>query len=461
MKNKEYYFAGHSFFFINIIFSVVFYRERLFADSAFYFFSILNFQDFFIVHGRYSAVLMQFPALLASLLNLKLTPLAIIFSLTYSFYYYIIYIIISHILKKPILALTIPFLLTLAVQHTFYWPVSEYSLSLVAVVLVYALIEKNHPLIPSLARRRNFERSEKWGGSYFLNYFLIIITSIFSIFCHPASVLALFYIFLFDVLSKKRISTDVIMGFVASFLSLIVKLVFLNDNYESGQLHFFLNITDPVYLLQLIFYFSYQKLLLTISVIAAVIFYIKMKCWPKLTLLILFFIAYILFVNLFFAAVYDNFYIENLYLALSLFIVLPILVDVLPNIKNTNLKIILISILFLFSFINIYSTSNIYKDRIDYMLGIASKANFENQHKIIIDNDNINGMTGNWSLPVESLVQTSIEGNPVSIVTQKVFNETSTKFSIDEHSIILSPWNVITDTILNSRYFKLSEEQYR
>jgi len=80
---------GHLSFFILLLGAVYFYKERiLFADSAFQFFKIVNFEKINIEAARYGAILPEFPLLLAMKLGIGLKMLLIIYSVSFIGLYY-------------------------------------------------------------------------------------------------------------------------------------------------------------------------------------------------------------------------------------------------------------------------------------------------------------------------------------------------------------------------------------
>lgn len=130
------------FFFFYLILSFVFFKERLFSDSAYYLANMIGLKSFALAHGRYSPALTQILTLVSVLFNLPIKYIAIIHSLSSVIYYYIIFLVILYCFKNIPLSLGIPFIMLLDVRHTFFWPVSEISLSLAISLLLLAFIQK-------------------------------------------------------------------------------------------------------------------------------------------------------------------------------------------------------------------------------------------------------------------------------------------------------------------------------
>ena len=119
-------YSGHLFFFVLLLFSIYFYKERiLFTDSAFQYFKIINFEKINIEASRYGAILPQLPTVLFSKLGLNIKLLPIIFSCSFVLLYYAIYVITVHLLKNAETGFIILLVLTACISQSFFHPVTE------------------------------------------------------------------------------------------------------------------------------------------------------------------------------------------------------------------------------------------------------------------------------------------------------------------------------------------------
>lgn len=133
---------GHLSFMALFLASVYFYKERiLFADSAFQFFKIINFEKFNVEAARYGSVLPEIPLLMAVKLGLNLKMLTIIYSVSFIGLYYLVYILCVHWLKNPKAGLAVVLTLILCISQSFFHPVTETHQSLVYSVLLFAILQ--------------------------------------------------------------------------------------------------------------------------------------------------------------------------------------------------------------------------------------------------------------------------------------------------------------------------------
>ena len=80
-KFNYYNIAAYLFFFFLVIWAVITKEERTFiSDPAYYFFNIVNKADFFYPGVRYTAIINQWPLVIATRFNLPLEQLLTVFS---------------------------------------------------------------------------------------------------------------------------------------------------------------------------------------------------------------------------------------------------------------------------------------------------------------------------------------------------------------------------------------------
>ena len=143
-KRNPYLLIGHLSFIILFLLSFIFFRERiLFADTAFQFFKIVNFEKINIEASRYGAVLPQIPVLLSMKLGVSLKWLTIIYSGSFILLYYLVFLGCAYWLKNVPAALAVIIVLILCISQSFFHPVTETHQSLVFSILAYAIFYYN------------------------------------------------------------------------------------------------------------------------------------------------------------------------------------------------------------------------------------------------------------------------------------------------------------------------------
>lgn len=134
--------SSHLFFFVYLSFCAFYYLERTVPfDGAFYCFKMLRYQSFNIENGRWGAFYTQIIPLIGLLTGCSLKTFLLLYSLSFGICFYLIFIIIAHIFRKPGIALAYIFALLFGYKHSFFYPVSEIHSTVPLLFLFWALLE--------------------------------------------------------------------------------------------------------------------------------------------------------------------------------------------------------------------------------------------------------------------------------------------------------------------------------
>src|SRR5262249_18600040 len=132
----------------------------------------------------------------------------------------------------------------------------------------------------------------------------------------------------------------------------------------------------------------------------------------KLWLFICFFMSYLGLVNITYpSAETPSFYIENLYLPLSIFLALPVIFDLLPALEKKKLAIPFIAMVVTTGVIRIYSAHSQYPVRLNYERSYLDKYGTK---KMIIKANEADHKTFQmlWGTPYEFLLLSESERHP-------------------------------------------------
>jgi hypothetical protein len=133
--NLVWYFA------VLAVLSVYYGAERILnVDSSFSFFQLVNFNQFWYPENRIGVFLTQIPLLLGAKLNLPLSILLPLFSVTFIVLYFVVFLVCKKYLNNFTAAFTIIMVLLSGVQASFYHPVTETHQALVYSALLFAWI---------------------------------------------------------------------------------------------------------------------------------------------------------------------------------------------------------------------------------------------------------------------------------------------------------------------------------
>lgn len=274
-------------------------------------------------------------------------------------YYFICYFICGSVLKKYDFALVVLLLNLLFATDTFYWIPSELPQGTALFAVILSLV-RNEDM--------NTIGSGKMG--------LLLIGLVVMAFYHPLLVFVMIYSIAYLATRKELFSDKKLLILIASFFFLIIflKAIFFRTPYEqhsmSGLKNFVTQFPDYFTL------YSNKKFLadfftkyywIPVLFIATVVMYARNKDWKQLLFFICFFVGYLFLVNISYPSQETPaFYIENLYLPLSIFLALPFVFDILPVLEKKKMAAAVFALIVLTGVVRIYSAHTTYTARLDY-----------------------------------------------------------------------------------------------
>ncbi len=450
MKSRRLFlFYGIISFLTLAIFSFYFFRERIaFTDLSFHLFTLVRTAKFAIFNYRYTAAIPQILPLIAIKGALSLHFISVVFSLSFVLIQFCIFLILVFYFRNYYLATCLLLSQVLQIRHTFYWTGSEFMPGMAFLFLLFAYMEK--------------QTTSAFTFRQIGMLFLLLMPVIFS---HPVIVFPFLYIVVFFFLTQKE-KRKLLIWLTLLFLILFTaKYFLLKSNYDAGALSslnpkklkwdimlqypshqiFIKNLWKQYNLMALVFCFSLFLLVIKRNYLSAV-------------LLVIVCILYIALVNLNYPQGADLFYIENLYLPLSVFIILPLVYSLFNYIKNTVLIHTFLLLILLVGLIQIYQTHTPYTARINWMYGIMDKAKSARQPKIILPLNNVPldtlGMA--WGTPYEFWILSTIKFH---LTTSVIIEETPHEYDWikDSKNIFITKWGNFAYNELNPNYFILTD----
>ena len=170
---------------------------------------------------------------------------------------------------------------------------------------------------------------------------------------------------------------------------------------------------------------------------AIALFYMKYKRWFELLLSGGFFIAYLLLVNMSYPGGEHQFYLENLYLPLTIFVAFPLVYDLMPKLKMTYAAYAFILVVAI-RLADIYYTHNFYEERVDYLYGLIDEVQAGEDSKVLLKEQEADkeALMMTWAVPYEVWVLSTYRDQESAsiILTPNVdeksyIQQYSTKFS--------------------------------
>ncbi|MEZ5008022.1 MAG: hypothetical protein R2753_07730 [Chitinophagales bacterium] len=196
---------------------------------------------------------------------------------------------------------------------------------------------------------------------------------------------------------------------------------------------------------------------LPIGLLLILIYYWKNKSYKKILLVTISFFFYLFIINISYPNGGDQFYIENLYLPLSIFIIFPLVYEVLPS-YNRKVSLFIFIAIVLSSITRIYYNHESYTERLNWMRNYMELTKGADNKKQFIDAENVptNVLIMTWATPYEFWLLSTIELNYTrSILIDK---------NLENHSWMLlynkkfaTKWGAFNYSELPTKYFKLTD----
>lgn len=322
-KNK--FIDYFSWFILAVLFvaSIIFARERLYGDSAFYLFQLVNGKRFVIEHLRPVSVFAQWIPLALVYLKAPMSSVILAFSVNEWVYLFLSYVIIAFYLKEKQLAFAMLCAVVIGVRWNYFNPVSELLLGVPFYFVFWILLKRetfdirhyigisasalllvfSHPLyslfIPALIFVYHLSE-EKWPDKKRILLYLLFVA-----FC-------IFHYLVMDEYDQKTATSGVgdswiqriysvlhfpyksmVLQLLFAFLGTNVLLVFLLVLlYRNGKrnLFYFILITSLGYLVLVIFLFGqyfpntyepFERYLYPITFFVALVFFQVYTDWSR------------------------------------------------------------------------------------------------------------------------------------------------------------------------------------
>ncbi|HMX39422.1 MAG TPA: hypothetical protein PKD78_03810 [Saprospiraceae bacterium] len=320
-NSPSLFWLGTSTYALLAVLAAVFYMERtVFIDLAFHLFYLLKDGSFAIQNYRFGAFFTQMFPLLAAKAHLPLAQVMMCYSVGFVVYYAAIFLLCLR-LSRPHALLLLLYQVWM-VTDTFYWTQSEFSQGVALCILWWAAVG-------------HYERQERmpvWVTG--LSPVVLLLVAFF----HPLMAVVFLYMAAYQGLHpglapQRRLVASGVVSFVGM---LVLKTRFFKTQYDadaSERLGHLFQLKQywgtPVWgqFFSLLWSHFY---LLALGLAVAAVALVRERAWGRLALMLFSLLGYLLVVNPPYPEGAEDFYLENLYLPLSLMVLLPLVLDVLP-----------------------------------------------------------------------------------------------------------------------------------
>jgi len=192
-------------------------------------------------------------------------------------------------------------------------------------------------------------------------------------------------------------------------------------------------------------------------------FYLLKKKWLKLGLLLLFSFGYLLLINISGPEAPYRFYSEVSYLPLSIFVVVPLLFDLIPRIGKPKRVLGVFAAIILLRLAVIAANHQTFENRLTWMQKQLAKASVFRTNRLLVKKENapMDTLIMEWGVPYSTMLLSSLE-HPDSAKTLFIDSDFE-KFQsyLDKDNYFLSIFKKIeVEDFLNPNYFELKNGRY-
>lgn len=449
---KKVAIIGTVSYFILGILSILFYEERTaFLDIAFHLFYIIKDGDFAIQNNRFGAFFTQIFPLVSSKIGLSLPNVMRFYSIGFVIYYFSVFFICAKVFKNYKFALVMLLFSVFMVTDTFYWIQSEFPQSLAFLILYFGFIHYS-------------QQSYNLENNY---WFVPVHTAmlIILVFFHPLILIPFLFLVGYFYLTKEISAQLLIKITITFFLLFLLKSVFFKTQYDSRSMGGVANFIElfPNYFtipsqINFLKYLIFDYYLLLVGCLGVIAFYLYQRKYFRLTYIMAFFFGYLMLVNVSYPeGDTQQFYIENLYLPLSIFLLVPIIFDILPLLKQ-NTILLSLGLILMIRIIHIGTNNEKYTDRLEWMKNYMHQTSELKNKKLIIDQKSvpIDTLMMTWATPYEFWLLSTCESN-ISRSILIIDNPIRKNWVLSRNKKFVTSWGLFEYEEINGPYFNFQD----
>jgi hypothetical protein len=468
---------GHATFAVLTLMAFAFFKERtLILDASLQSFHILKDNDFAIQVNRFGAAMTQIFPLMASRLGGSLKTILIAYSLGFVMVHWAMFWLCDRVLKQKEMAFAIVLFNVFLVNNTFFWAQNELIQAISLGFVFWSL----------LLRRGSFT-AFRW-----YDYLLTAPILVTLVFFHPLMLFTFGFISVYflteavshkpqasseelqallptqNLLSFSRNKTQnllsfsrnplsiplILTGLIGFFVIYFLKSKFFPNFYDASTssrivlhetlLNFILRLTEVPSYKDFASHLWSDFTLLPIVLAALTVFYLIKKSILKLLLVWVSVLGYILVVMISYREGGSWFHIESQYLPMSIFLIVPLVWEFIPEMLDFKFQIsrisnttdivrnwhltsktlgIVLTIAVFSRLIDIYLTHDFYEKRTAYIGELLEKTKKLSGNKFAVEERLIdkNRLMQTWGFEYESLYYSALQ-SPDSVRNIAIFN---------------------------------------
>ena len=440
-------------FAILILLSVLFYRERLIADSGYYLMRIINSRMPWSEHGRFILIFSQLLPWFGIILHLPMKAILLLYSLNHVLFHFLIFYLVVFRYKNTGAGILIILLQVAGLVTGFLVPMFElyYAASMLvlfATILLSGRLNTSHQLI-------------------------MLFLALFIMSSHPVGIAMLIMVVGYKIIETGFKNRRFYLYLALILAGLMLYKYFTASEYESGKTEAILqDLSSGKYNTA---YFSglatfLLKNYFSIVLIAVMVTILMInRRWYKKLWLYLFSILALAILSILNTGNFDfSRYNEQVWFPVVFVVCFPLMLGLTNKIgQKGGLFLSLLFIAFIgFRLFLITDNALVYTQRTDRMQQVIQHAGQFEGRRFIVDDALLvkDGIPGpNWSYPIETMFLSAEKGKPqcISICTTEDYYYNDVYKQLDSTNYLFRRFEVEPLSGLNPFYFGLDNGKYQ
>ena len=428
-------------------------RERLFLDSSYYFFHVVNEESFRVEHQRIILAVSQVLLLAGVKMHLSLSVLLILYSVTPVILTAVLVFVSLYFFRSESAALLIILSNVCGSYYLYYSPMYEVCYAVVIFGFLCLLTSRDYYM-------------SRWQTLLYSSVLLICL------FAYPLVVYGCIVLLIYHLVMAPRPSYRLILIYLSAFVIwLAIKTIFISD-YEKGKISIpvreypavFTKIMSPDFIINALkfLWLYYKEPLIALIVFLVVMF--KQKRYALGALAILSVSAFVGIVNFGYRGdglIHSNNF-ERMYLLLVPLCFAPVLYIIYPGISRPLkiLCVICVGMIAVYKSYGQWEHSRYYSSRIRSIDEMAAACTQRGCDKGAVDWGHLSHDLDEWSTGMEALIYSSEKGKSCIISDSAMVAKLKKGGLLDQDHFVLRLDEVMNINELNPHYFKLSRSPY-
>lgn len=455
LRQKGLQITGAIYFILYFMAAILYFKERIFLDGAYYFFHVVQSQGFWVEHQRFILIASQLLTWFGVKLHLSLQTVMILNSINPACYLLGIFIICVFVLKDETAGWMLLFIGVCGVYFLYFVPMYEVWYGAVLLVLFSSMLQNEIYHKPA----------------QLLLMALVVIALLFS---YPLMIFGFVFFTAFHFAGLRKVSVKLLLLFgliVAGWL--VWKTLFLSD-YENGKISYpFSRIGttlkenfSPLGNVRSLFNFLFTvygeaMVMWLITLILLVVHRYNLKA----ILLFTFVAAFIFMINITHSYPWHHSnYFERMYLLLVPMCMLPFLRSVYFISKKKVALMGLFILIIIFRGSQIFQHTTAYRERINEIEAFIKSAQTQQGSKFYVAGEDYpgNAALDEWSFPMEVLLYSSLQtpDHTVTISLRSDLEAEDVQALLNDRTFHLRLNEVRDDAWLNQKYFHIKDGNY-